>query len=455
MQTHTFTFESRDSTSRPVVYLPGAAATIFRFWLPLAAVAVAVFAAQHSFHYATFSFVEGTDDVDLVADIGSSSHVRQLSFIVLGSLGAVLLTIPSAVPVTMDRRLMFLLLALCCWIVLSAFWSEDPELSIKRSLAPVLSVIAAWGIAKHWQPRQLCLFCVLISGFFVLLGVAAEIRSGAFLAGDEYRFSGTLHPNDQAVNCAILCLASLSLLGRSPRCDTETWRWLWIFSFVVGQTLLLLTRSRTATGAFLAALFVFYYLGTSGKARVFATGCMAMIAAMMAIVIAESGRGHQNLFVNILTMGRDQGSDDITSLTGRIPIWDEVIYDIANRPLGGYGYGSFWTPQRVLSYSYIHEWEFTHAHSAYFETLLNVGVVGLGLGLLLVMTALWSAVQHYKFTDDCTYRFVAALITLALIHGLADSNFVILGFAPLVGVLCISMVAMHRAVGHRPQTYDM
>jgi O-antigen ligase len=230
---------------------------------------------------------------------------------------------------------------------------------------------------------------------------------------------------------------------------------LWIFSFVVGQTLLLLTRSRTATGAFLAALFVFYYLGTSGKARVFATGCMAMIAAMMAIVIAESGRGHQNLFVNILTMGRDQGSDDITSLTGRIPIWDEVIYDIANRPLGGYGYGSFWTPQRVLSYSYIHEWEFTHAHSAYFETLLNVGVVGLGLGLLLVMTALWSAVQHYKFTDDCTYRFVAALITLALIHGLADSNFVILGFAPLVGVLCISMVAMHRAVGHRPQTYDM
>jgi exopolysaccharide production protein ExoQ len=454
MQSHAISFDSRDCIGRQDIHLSAAGATILRFWIPLVAVGIAVYAAQHSLHYATFSFIEGIDDVDLVADVGSSSQLRQISFIALGSLGALLLSMRSAMQVVVDRRLLFLLGSLCGWILLSGFWSVDPERSLKRTLLPLLSVVAVLGIAKHWQPRQVCAFTALITGFFVLLGVAAECLNGTFLSGEEYRFAGTLHPNDQAVNCAVLCLASLGMLGSSPLFEPRGRLWFWSIAFVLGMIFLLLTRSRTATGAFLAALFVFYYLGTSGNVRVFATGCVVMIATMMVILVAESERGHQNLFVDVLTMGRDQDSEDITSLTGRIPIWEQVTYDIAKRPLGGYGYGAFWTPQRVLTYSYIHDWEFSHAHSAYFETMLNVGAIGLVLGLLLLMSALWSAVQQYKTTEDRTYRFIVAIFALALVHGLADSNFVTVGFAPLVAILCISMVALHRGAGYGPQTCE-
>ena len=447
MQSQALTLESHDYTGRQVRDLSATGATILRFWLPLLAIGGAIVAAQHRLDYATFSAIEDTEDsdsFDLVADLGSSSHLRQLSFITIGVLGALLLAMPPAVQVSVDRKLILLLSALCGWIVLSAVWSDDPELSLKRSLLPLLTVVAALGTTKHWRPRELCAFTALITGFFVLLGVAVECRYGTFLSGDEYRFAGTLHPNDQAVNCAALCLASLGMLGRSSIAESGKQRWFWLTVFVVGMLFLMLTRSRTTTGAFLAALFVFCYLGTSGKTRVFATGCMVMVAAMILIVFAESEHGHHNLFINVLTMGRDQDSDDITSLTGRIPIWEEVLYDIGKRPLGGYGYGAFWTPQRVLTYSYIHDWEFAHAHSAYFETLLNIGAIGLVVGLLLVMNALWSAVRYYKMTEDRAYRFIAAIFTLALIHGLADSNFVKVGFASLIAVVCISIVALHR-----------
>jgi O-antigen ligase len=451
MHSYAFTFESRDNADRRDITLPTADATIFRFWIPLIAIGVAVFAAQHSLHYATASFIEGTDETDLVEVVGSSSQLRQISFVALGFLGALLLSMRSALQLAVDRWLLGLLFALCGWIVLSAFWSGAIELSLKRSFVPLLSVVAALGIAKHWHPRQVCRFTVLITGFFVLLGVAAECLNRTFLTGDDYRFAGTLHPNDQALNCAALCLASLGLLGHSRLSGSSEQRWLWWMTFLVGLAFLLLTRSRTTTAAFLAALFVFYYIGISGKLRVFVTGCVAMIAALTVIVFAESERGHQNIFIDLVTMGRDMDSEDITSLTGRIPIWKEVIHDIAQRPLGGYGYGAFWTPQRVLTYSYIHDWEFSHAHSGYFETLLNVGVIGLGLGLLLVVKALWSAMQHYKTTNDSAFRFIIAIFTLALVHGLADSNFVTVGLAPLIAILCIAIVALHRETGHQPE----
>jgi O-antigen ligase len=456
MQSHTVTFDSRDFTGRPARELSASGATILRFWLPLVAIGGAICAAQHRLDYATFSVSEGedSDSLDLVADLGSSTRLRQLSFITIGALGAVLLAMPSATQVSVDRKLMFLLWALCGWIIFSALWSDNLELSLKRSLLPLLTVVAALGTTKHWRPRDLCAFTALITGFFILSGVAVECLYGTFLSGDEYRFAGTIHPNDQAVNCAALCLASLGMLGGSSMAATGKQRWFWLVAFAIGLVFLLLTRSRTATGAFLAALFVFCYLGASRKMRVLAMGCVVMGAAMLLVVFVESEHAHHNPFLNLLTMGRDQDFSDVSSLTGRVPIWEQVLSDVAERPIGGYGNGAFWTPQRVLTYSYIHDWEFTHAHSAYFETLLNVGAVGLVLGLSLVACALWSALQHHKLTDDRAYRFIVALFTLALIHGLADSNFVKVGFAPIVAVLCTSILAMHRGTGQVAQACE-
>ena len=117
--------------------------------------------------------------------------------------------------------------------------------------------------------------------------------------------------------------------------------------------------------------------------------------------------------------------------------------DVADRPWLGYGYGGFWTPQRVVEYAYIHDWEFGHAHSIYLETLLNVGGVGLVVGLLVVRSAARSAGRAYTATNDCGYRFAAALLVMALIHGFLDANFVNVGFESTLAMMCISVVALH------------
>ena len=142
-------------------------------------------------------------------------------------------------------------------------------------------------------------------------------------------------------------------------------------------------------------------------------------------------------------LGRQQETGEVTSLTGRIPIWRELRYDIAERPLFGYGYGCFWTGPRVYYLSALLDWEFDHAHSIYLQTILNLGLIGLALGLAVVIMTMRRAAAAYHRSGDIGYGFALAWLGMALPHGLLDSVFVQTGFAMLLCLLCLGVVAFH------------
>jgi O-antigen ligase len=326
----------------------------------------------------------------------------------------------------------------------SGLWADDLALSLKRSLPPTFTLIAACGVAKFCPPRRLCLFTVALTATFLAIGLGAEVAAGTFLSGSDYRFAGTLHPNDQGVNCALLCLASMCLAREKAGDDAKRPRRLWLFPCLAGAAFLFLTGSRTAIFSSAAAAAVFWLLAASRYQRLLATVSATVIAACVGVIWLEADADASRAFTEIASMGREQDQHDMASLTGRVPIWREVLRDIGAAPLFGYGYGAFWTPQRVLYYSYVGGgWEFTHAHSAYFESLLNVGAMGLVLGLYAVLTARRSAVRTFRATGDPGLRFVAIMLTMALVHGLLDSNFIRDGLASTMAVLAMAVTAFH------------
>jgi O-antigen ligase len=411
--------------------------------VPLLFFGVTLWIAQHDFQYASPSFADD-EAVDL-----TPTPARQVSFVALGMFGVVSLLRPSRVGLAPSRGRLACLISLALLIVLSAFWSDTPDISLKRSLIPVLTLVAALGAVKHWRPCQVCSFVVMLAAAFLLVGIGAEIASGSFLRADG-RFAGTLHPNSQAVNCAALSLASLALY-RDPRWRAEGfWRLAWLALFGAGTLFLLLTKSRTGTAAYLVGLLVLLTIGMprSKKMLVYAGLAVLSASAILGAFAFNAGEGIEQFFARAVIMGRQQDMEGVSSLTGRLPIWEAILHDVAERPLVGYGYGGFWTPYRVVSYSYIHDWEFTHAHSAYLETLLHVGLVGLVIGLALVVPTIWSAERAYQSTGDSGFRFAAAVLAMALVHGLLDANFVSVGLEPVLALFCIAVVALHGGLFH-------
>jgi exopolysaccharide production protein ExoQ len=80
-----------------------------------------------------------------------------------------------------------------------------------------------------------------------------------------------------------------------------------------------------------------------------------------------------------------------SSLSGRTVIWDFANYEIARKPLLGWGYQSFWiagpgSPGIVDAPGWVKE--MPDGHNGYVDTKLELGYAGLGLLLVFIITTL-------------------------------------------------------------------
>lgn len=419
----------------------------WRFWVPFFGICLAIYSVEHSFVFSTIEYADGKEEQGLAELVAGSDVMRQASLLGLGLLGGALLLMPTRAPISINWWLLGLAAAFSMLMVSSALWAEQSALSLKRSVQPVLLMMAAAGVAKHWRPRDLCVFTVLFALGVVSLGIVASLACGSFLHGDAYRFGGTLHPNTQAVNCGALCLVSLALLCEKRPNGESGLNWRWLLPFVIGLGFLYLTRSRTTAAAVAIAVGAFFLMRSPRRRILAIAGVLILLTPAFVILLLDRESNASNAMFTAMQMGRDAESEDPGSLTGRIPIWGQVLDDIAKRPLLGYGCGSFWTAQRVWEYSFIRKgWQFNHAHNAYLETLLEIGAIGLLLGVLVICAAVCLALRNFSDTGDVGYRFIAAMLIMAMIHGMVDSGFVIIGFAPLLIFMCIFYLVLH----HKP-----
>jgi O-antigen ligase len=137
-------------------------------------------------------------------------------------------------------------------------------------------------------------------------------------------------------------------------------------------------------------------------------------------------------FETLAKLGRNEPDADPKSLTGRLPIWTQIVTDIQDRPALGYGYAAYWTAERVHRLSYIHDWEFSNAHSCYLEMILAVGLIGFGLGLLTVLAVFARGFWLYVQSADLGLLFVLSVFVMAFINGLIESTFVSVGYEYVV-----------------------
>jgi O-antigen ligase len=76
-----------------------------------------------------------------------------------------------------------------------------------------------------------------------------------------------------------------------------------------------------------------------------------------------------------------------------VPLWNFVWHETAGRRLQGFGWGAFWLTERVQSARDALNWFPRHAHNAYLQIVVNLGLVGLAIvvavGLLTLRRAAW------------------------------------------------------------------
>ena len=107
----------------------------------------------------------------------------------------------------------------------------------------------------------------------------------------------------------------------------------------------------------------------------------------------------------------------------------------------GYGYGAFWTPERVQEFAYIHNWAFSNAHSIFLETAIDIGLLGLFLFVTTFSLVLHRAYAHWVARRDYGALFVISAIVAAATHGLVEAIHVSVGLAFLLGLTAVVILS--------------
>jgi O-antigen ligase len=163
--------------------------------------------------------------------------------------------------------------------------------------------------------------------------------------------------------------------------------------------------------------------------------CLAVLC-----VFASRARLTEELS-SMVFMGR---TENAVTLSGRIPLWTELVPYISKSPLLGYGFETFWTTEHIRDISGRLYWAAQEAHSAYLESVLHTGLVGAGLVLLLVFAGMAVSGKRYMTTKVAGYGFVFGLLVFGLIDGAFESGMVRAGYGSFVLGCGLMHLALRR-----------
>ncbi|HXP81618.1 MAG TPA: O-antigen ligase family protein [Verrucomicrobiae bacterium] len=383
-------------------------------WLVFLFLATVLFFVYHDFSNARSPLgnYDGSPDL-IVGMVAEGSISRRIALISLGIFAiATLIRHRADDRLRINGSLGWTLVAFAAWVSVSLLWAEDRSLTLTRVSVFAILCVAAVAVVRRFSLREIILWAFFTSGSYLAIGVFAEVLFGTFRPfASGYRFAGTLHPNSQGINCAVLLLSGIAAA------DVEKHkRALYRVCTLAGFVFLVLTASRTAFAAALLALAVYLGVVSSRRAK------MAMAYALsivFCVLLLGLGSAFLPDLKSAVMLGREDSS--VGSFNGRTGIWDEISSYVQRRPVLGYGYGGFWTPSRISEISEAEKWGIPNSHSAYLDYLLSLGAVGLIAYVFLLSAGIRRAFRLHKLSRNSAYAFCGTLLVFCAMNGFLES----------------------------------
>ncbi|MGC4031595.1 MAG: O-antigen ligase family protein [Tepidisphaeraceae bacterium] len=304
------------------------------------------------------------------------------------------------------------------WAFASMSWSVDISQTGKRLIVFAAMILNVVGFLKHYDVKQIAQIALIAGGITLLVGMGNEARIWAVDHPDlgKWRFGGMMHPNHAALNAIVVMIASQYLFRLTKQ------KWL-LASLALAFLVLFFTRSRTALMAGMTAAAALWVL-TSPPRRL---GWTLLLAAWLAAGLAWlSSLEMLPSIKGAVSMGRDDvKKQDVSSLTGRTDIWKFAIMQAdkdPNRTFIGYGYETFWTPENTRGVSDFVKFKISEGHCVYLDWYLELGVVGISLYLMILLTALLRWTIASRLLNSPSAAVAAAILFGAIVHGFAESS---------------------------------
>ncbi|MCT7990851.1 O-antigen ligase family protein [Laspinema olomoucense] len=304
-------------------------------------------------------------------------------------------------------------------LVVSMFWSETPNLTLRASLVMLgLSAVAA-HIAKRYSWKEMCHFLRLSTAFISILSLFYAIAlPGIGVSGKGWK--GVLrHGNPLGSLMAFTTILWGLYAVENPRLRK-------VSSVISGISLIVMLQTNSASAKVLLAVLLClvvslgYLRKLNFKIAFTAISIFLVISIIMGIFVVE----------NVETIIVDVLDKDLT-LNGRIPLWTKLIQASANKPLLGYGYKGFWqewrgpdnpaAPYATSDFG----WIAPHGHNGFLDVIIDFGWVGFFCFFISFVKTIALGVMYMIRNKNSDALIPLVMLTYIIMSNLAQSDLMI------------------------------
>ena len=250
----------------------------------------------------------------------------------------------------------------------------------------------------------------------------------------------TTNKNMLGLVCMIVGVGLVWLLIRTLRDDRRRLKHLMVLGVSLSMVLWLLVvaRSFTALACFMMGTALLVIVNMPGRQRPanvhLLVGGMLSGAAIMFIF--------PEIFVAIIhAFGKN------ATLTGRTGLWKGLLATDTH-PLLGAGFESFWLGSRLNNIWSIFPWQPNEAHNGYLEVYLNLGIIGVSLLGVMLLTGYRNVTAAIR-QDPEAGSLRLAYFTIALAYSFSEAGFRLLD--PMWIFLLLAMVAVPYTFARKNQ----
>lgn len=273
--------------------------------------------------------------------------------------------------------------------LVSLAWSVDPDTTLRRAVAHVLTgafcIYLASTVSLDDLFRRLTLtffIGAVLSLIYVAMAPDLAIHDWGGLKGSWRGVYG--HKNELGQAASIGVIVALFAVDQTRLQAGVRWA-----ALVLSLVLLLLSRSATSWLA-VASLLVIIPVGLMLRNRRFSPGVRLLFLAILTTFGVWMGLQGGGLILDAL--GRD------LSFSGRTTLWRGVSEVVAAKfQILGAGYGAFFTPSGGIEdlAPYLSHWGGVpnHAHNGFLDTRANLGWPGVVLLWALILTSLYRVIS--------------------------------------------------------------
>lgn len=346
----------------------------------------------------------GANDADTTA--GGGPYIRvAYSLLYIFFFGMVAMNFRAITAIVLRERW---LMAIWLLVLTSTLWSIEPSQTLRRAIALLGTTLVGLYVATKFEPKEQIRIVGAVVAIAGLASFAVAIlypKAGVAGAGE---WKGVFHHKNMlghTMALGVFCFSFMAI-GEKKR------RILSIVMALFCGFMLIMSQSVTALGVCLVMLVVLKFR------RIFQVPVRTFVIfglAFLAIAVPATIWFMANLDSFLLAIGKDP------TLTGRIPLWQAVVGEIAKRPILGYGYQAFWySPEGDRVHTFLN-WLPMHSHDGYLETTLALGFVGMTVLILGWLTNVMRGFRVYRSAETIEEFWPLFFLIFAAFDNIAES----------------------------------